>query len=103
MEEWPTLPLTFETGVYRPMTVQNSSFDPYQVMLKKKNRDDDNISSEVIQYDENDVYELEKFCKEHNILGFNCGKMSPKSALNMLKSKIGVKTENVLNKKILWG
>jgi len=85
-----------------------NGFDPYQVMLKRRQRatDDDTINYkdiEVVQYDSEDVRALEEFCKQYNILGFNCGKMGPKAALNMLKNKLGVITEKIDNKKILLG
>ena len=79
------------------------AFDPYQMLLRRKHREEDPQSFPVIQYDENDIRELEEFCKKYNILGFNCGKMGPKAALNMLKNKLGVITEKIENKKILLG
>lgn len=79
------------------------AFDPYQMLLRRKQREEDPQSFPVIQYDENDIRELEEFCQQYNILGFNCGKMGPKAALNMLKNKLGVISEKVENKKILLG
>ena len=79
------------------------AFDPYQMLLRRKQQEEDPQSFPVIQYDERDIRELEEFCKKYNILGFNCGKMGPKAALNMLKNKLGVITEKVENKKMLFG
>jgi hypothetical protein len=42
-----------------------------------------------IQYNEEDVKELEKFCRNHGIAGFNCGNMNPKAALEILKKRVG--------------
>jgi hypothetical protein len=58
------------------------------------------INAEIEQYDPNDIQELEEFCQQYGIMGFNFGKMNPKSALRMLKNKIGI-VEKVNNKKML--
>lgn len=81
------------------------NFDPYKLMLKRKQAqscDVDDIPTKVIKYDDNDVEELKDFCQKYNIVGFNFGKMHPKSALNMLKNKLGILNEQT-NKKILLG
>jgi hypothetical protein len=81
-----------------------NGFDPYQAMLKRKqsNVSDEGgyINAEIEQYDPNDIQELEEFCQQYGIMGFNFGKMNPKSALRMLKNKIGI-VEKVNNKKML--
>ena len=79
------------------------AFDPYQMLLRRKQQEENPQSFPVIQYDEHDIRELEEFCKQYNILGFNCGKMGPKAALNMLKKKLGVVSEKIENKKMLLG
>lgn len=79
-------------------------FDPYHLLLKKRIASHSNTSNTAynIEYNEDDVAELEEFCKTHGILGFNINKMDPKSALKMLKNKMGIKQENNINtKKIL--
>jgi len=109
MNEWPTLPM----GNLQAMMVMRqqsapvssiSSFDPYQAMLRRKqsNVSDDNgyINAEVEQYDSKDIEALEEFCQQYGIMGFNFGKMNPKSALRMLKNKMGI-VEKVNNKKML--
>ncbi len=110
MEDWPTIGM----GNLQAMMVmrqQNASvpasnaFDPYQAMLRRKqsNVSDESgyINTEVTQYDPKDIHALEEFCQKYGIVGFNCGKMSPKAALQMLKKRIGVIDEVVNNKKIL--
>jgi len=80
------------------------SFDPYQMLLRRKQQqEEDPQSFPVIQYDKNDIKELEEFCKQYNIIGFNCGKMGPKAALNVLKNKLGIVFEKIENKKMLLG
>jgi hypothetical protein len=76
-----------------------NGFDPYASLLKSKQ------SPLTVQYSDEDIKELEDFCTSHNIIGFNPGKMSPKSALQMLKSRMGIKTETTLpsKKTLLYG
>jgi hypothetical protein len=59
---------------------------------------------------EKDIKILDDFCKKHNIVGFNCGKMNPIAALALLKQKLGISDtslqertpySNVMNKRIL--
>jgi hypothetical protein len=71
----------------------NDSFDPYQALLKRKKQGEDTKQLPIQEYDPNDLYELEQFCRKHNIIGFNTGKMNPKFALQFLKQKMGIKTE----------
>lgn len=110
MEEWPTIGM----GNLQAMMVMrqqnapvpaSNGFDPYQAMLRRKqsNVSDDTgyINSEVVQYDPKDIQALEEFCQRYGIVGFNCGKMNPKAALQMLKKRIGVIDEVINNKKIL--
>ncbi len=81
-----------------------NGFDPYQAMLRRNqsNVSDESgyINAEVQQYDVKDIQALEEFCQQYGIMGFNFGKMNPKSALRMLKNKMGI-VEKVNNKKIL--
>ena len=111
MNEWPTVPM----GNLQAMMVMRqqsaptpsiNGFDPYQAMLRRNqsNVSDDigYINAEVQQYDVKDIQALEKFCQQYGIMGFNFGKMNPKSALRMLKGKMGIVDEKVNNKKILF-
>jgi hypothetical protein len=79
------------------------SFDPYQMLMRRKQMQDDPQDIPVMEYDPRDVEELEEFCKNHNILGFNFGRMGPKAALQMLKRKVGVVSEQKINKTLLRG
>jgi hypothetical protein len=83
-----------------------NSFDPYQAMLRRKQSNVSNeggyINAEVEQYDPKDIQALEEFCQQYGIMGFNFGKMNPKSALKMLKGKMGIIDEKVSNKKMLF-
>ena len=46
-----------------------------------------------------DVKALADFCRKNNILGFDCGRMSPIAALALLKKKIGM-SDNPLTERI---
>ena len=109
MNEWPTVPI----GNLQAMMVMRqqsapvssiNSFDPYQAMLRRKqsNVSDDSgyINADVQKYDPKDIQALEEFCQQYGIMGFNFGRMNPKSALQMLKNKMGV-VEKINNKKML--
>jgi hypothetical protein len=54
----------------------------------------------VQQYDPKDIQALEEFCQQYGIMGFDFGRMNPKSALQMLKNKMGI-VEKINNKKML--
>lgn len=65
--------------------------DPiFQSLVRRKKQGEDTTLPPVQEFPENDILELEEFCKSHGILGFNCGRMNPKAALQMLKNKLGV-------------
>jgi hypothetical protein len=110
MEEYRTL----DVGSFLSLGGYNQSahtvnkkvtgFDPHQLMVRRKQNMGSESNDVVVQeYDVNDVRELEEFCHNHGILGFNVGRMSPKSALQMLKNKMGIQTQPTNIKKILNG
>lgn len=105
MEEFRTIPNLIDKLMHK-------TSDPiYQMMLNKQNQSiNSNVNStpQVIQYQNNDIKELEEFCMKNGIIGFNCGNMHPKMALKILKSKLGIphveEYNNTLNnKKIILG
>jgi hypothetical protein len=111
MSEWPTIGM----GNLQAMMIMRqqsapvpsiNGFDPYQAMLRRKQSNVSNeggyINAEVEQYDPKDIQALEEFCQQYGIMGFNFGKMNPKSALRMLKGKMGIIDEKVSNKKMLF-
>lgn len=76
----------------------SAGFDPYSVMMKRKRIvDGDEIPKERQVVNDADVDELSQFCSNHGIMGFNCGTMSPRAALRMLRSKMGYPTEEKSN------
>lgn len=95
-ESWPML----NTSMLRPSGKAKDEVSLSDITNMLKNR-----SSEpaTMEYNSEDVKELEKFCNEHGILGVNFGKMNPRAALNMLKGKIGVRNEPTIKKGMLYG
>jgi hypothetical protein len=81
-------------------------FDPYQALLKRKKQQDSGELPPIKDINPDDLYELQQFCQLHGIVGFNCGKMNPKTALQMLKSRMGIRenpTQITSRKNILFG
>ena len=72
---------------------KTSTVDPYQLMLQKKRGESSNESKpvQVTQWPQSVVKQLEDYCAEMEILGFNCGLMHPLAALAMLKQEYGEK------------
>ncbi len=112
MNEWPNVPM----GNLQAMMVMRqqsaptpsiNGFDPYQAMLRRKqsNVSDESgyINAEITQYDPKDIQALEEFCQQYGIMGFNFGKMNPKSALRMLKGKMGIQEEKPTPTTVLFG
>lgn len=71
-------------------------FDPFQLMMSKMNSSDITQNHTVISYADEDLLELQEFCKQHNIMGINFKNRNPKAILHMLKQKIGVLDEKKL-------
>jgi len=71
-------------------TPSKGTIDPYQMMLKRKDANAEEVLSPVQTWPEADIKRLEEFCLKHGIVGFNCGRMSPAAALALLKGKLGV-------------
>lgn len=68
-----------------------TSFDPLAMMIQRKNeRENPEAPKEAEPFKNEDVKEFEDFCKKHGIIGFGCKGMSPKTALRMLKNKMGL-------------
>lgn len=68
-----------------------NEFDPYQALLKRKKQQDSGELPPIKDINPDDLYELQQFCQTHGIVGFNFGRMNPKTALQMLKSRMGIR------------
>lgn len=65
--------------------------DPYQLMLQRREHQPIGNNDYPIQsWPEEDVKQLEDFCRERGIFGFNAGNMNPLTALHFLKKKLGL-------------
>lgn len=103
-------PYSFNTDSISSNPIQNystnSEIDPYQILLKRKKQKDSGELPTVKDIDPDDLHELSQFCQKHGIVGFNCGRMNPRAALQMLKTKMGIKEDPIFNnnkKNILFG
>jgi hypothetical protein len=108
MEEWSSIGNEIFGGMsmQRTMTTKVPDFDPIALMTKRKQQQDDSENVPIINYNDEDINELELFCRKHGIIGFNCGRMHPKTALRMLKIKMGIPFQEkqiVENKSLLKG
>ncbi len=112
MNQWPSIGMDNLQAmmVMRQQSAPTPSingFDPYQAMLRRNQSNMPNesgyINAEVQQYDVKDIQALEEFCQQYGIMGFNFGKMNPKSALRMLKGKMGIQEEKPTPTTVLFG
>lgn len=94
MEEFKNLDFTnmLAQRIFQNQNQQSFDFDPYQTMLNKNIQIQNDSCENFIQYNAEDIMELENFCKQHGILGINFGTCDPKATLKMLKSKIGYRS-----------
>jgi len=84
-EEYRALPSMFDR-------LFTNTSDPIHAMMLKRRQQQENPTEfpSITEYSDTDIKALEEFCREHGILGFNCGRMNPKAALMMLKGKMGI-------------
>src|ERR1035437_5378920 len=96
-EEFPTLPgsenllqqrIAQKSAVDGPLPPPGTA-DPYQLMLQRKKGETGPIDPATIQkWPEEDVKELEDYCKRMGVVGF-ASRMNPKLALMQLKRQLG--------------
>jgi len=101
MEEYPSIGSGIFSGMsmQRPIATRVPDFDPVALLMTKRKQQQDNPTDlSVMEYDSEDIAELESFCRKHGILGFNFGRMNPKAALHMLKSRMGVPLDDNISK-----
>ena len=94
MEEYPTMGNMFNR-------MMSAVPDPIHAMMIKRKKQQDNPDTPLppsLEYPNDDIKQLEDFCRQHGILGFSCGHMNPKTALRMLKGKMGVLDSENYNK-----
>ena len=84
----------------RRMSMDQPPFDIYNALVKRKKQGEDTTLPPIQEFPQQDIEELESFCRKYGIIGFNCGIMNPKAALRMLKSRMGVPIEEATPAKI---
>jgi hypothetical protein len=81
--------------------IPTSLNDPiFQSLVRRKQQGEDTTLPPIQEFPQQDIEELESFCRKYGIIGFNCGRMNPKAALRMLKSRMGVPIEEATPTKI---
>ena len=87
--------------------IPTSLNDPiFQNLVRRKQQGEDTNLPPIQEFPQQDINELESFCRKYGIIGFNCGRMHPRAALRMLKMKMGVPNEEkpiVENRSLLKG
>ena len=87
--------------------IPTSLNDPiFQNLVRRKQQGEDTNLPPIQEFPQQDINELESFCRKYGIIGFNCGRMHPKAALRMLKMRMGIPNEEkpiVENKSLLKG
>jgi hypothetical protein len=68
--------------------VPTGKVDPYQVMLNRKRGIEPDLPP-VQEHSSETVKKLQDYCQKMGIIGFNCGRMNPLAALQMLKNQLG--------------
>ncbi len=59
--------------------------------------------NQIQEHDPNDIRELEEYCQKRGILGVNFGGRNPKAVLQMLKARMGERSEPTIKRGILNG
>ena len=107
-DEFPTLP-GFENLLQQRIAQKSVALpppgtaDPYNLMLQRKKGETAPIDPATIQkWPEEDVKELEDYCRRNGIVGF-ASRMNPKLALMQLKRQVGDYSEVALEDRVPEG
>lgn len=80
------------------------TIDPYQLMIKKKRSETEDINPEtIVKWPEEDTKKLQDYCQKVGIVGFNSGRMHPIAALALLKKEFGEFADVPLEERIPQG
>ncbi len=100
-ESWSTMPMTTAMLSPHKRPEEVSSADLNSLLRGRKfGRDSEDyrqssMNPEIPAYDEEEMKELQEFCRQRGIIGVNFNGMSPRIALNMLKGKMGMAEQTV--------
>jgi hypothetical protein len=95
-----------------PMGHSNDSVSMSDInsLLRGKNYGVSNIDQKpfemnpsIPEYNEDDLKELQEYCAKRGIIGVNFGGRNPKAVLQMLKARMGERSEPVSKKGMLYG
>jgi len=74
------------------------SINDINSLLKGRSQNQDPVS-----YDVDDIKELQEYCQKHGILGVNFGNRNPRAILQMLKARMGERSEPVSKRGLING
>ena len=61
------------------------------------------MNPSIPEYNEDDMKELQEYCAKRGILGVNFGNRNPKAVLQMLKARMGERSEPTIKRGLLNG
>jgi hypothetical protein len=103
LPDWANPLVSRETPATAPQPTNR--VDPYQLMMNRKQQPDGPPPEikPVTKWPEAEVKQLEDYCKQRGIVGFNPGLMPPLVALAMLKQQYGDYTNVPLEERVPEG
>lgn len=61
------------------------------------------MNPSIPEYNEDDMRELQEYCQKRGIVGVNFAGRNPKAVLQMLKARMGERSESISKKGMLYG
>ena len=61
------------------------------------------MNPSIPEYSEDDVRELQEYCQKRGIIGVNFGNRNPKAVLQMLKARMGERSEPISKRGLING
>lgn len=101
-ETWNTM--NMNALLPRGKSKDEVSMSDINALLKGRSYNQEPLSYDQIpQYDGNDMKELQEYCQKHGILGVNFGNRNPRAVLQMLKARMGERSEPINKRGLLNG
>jgi hypothetical protein len=95
-ESWNTV--NMNALLPRGKSKDEVSMSDINALLKNRS-----YNQEPSEYNADDMHELQEYCQKHGILGVNFGNRNPKAVLQMLKARMGERSEPTIKRGILHG
>jgi hypothetical protein len=95
-ETWNTL--NMNALFPRGKSSDEVSMSDINALLKNRS-----YNQEPAAYNADDINELQEYCQRHGILGVNFANRNPRAVLQMLKARMGERSEPTIKRGILNG